>query len=229
MKLSVAKNITIVLIVLMSAVTLMAEARADSYEEYVFTPVADTRVNIKAKDKNSGGEGFIAVRDMDGMARSYINFGDLSSLNGKTIISSSLYLYQSSATYGTDDSVNIHNVTGGWTEDGLTWRNQPSFDSEIITSRTFTSEDNAVGWRQWSGLENLVASWSSGSVTNYGIMLENDISGFDSYSSQFHSKEYSSTEFRPYLSVTMTPEPISSALFILGGVSLAVLRKRKKK
>ena len=152
--------------------------------------------------------------------------GIISSLSGKDIISASLYLYQYNATPGTDANIKIHDVTGSWTESTLKWNNQPTSDYHIVTPMTFTSQDSANGWRQWDGLENLVTTWANDGKTNYGIMLEDDIYG---NWAMFYSKECLNTNLRPYLVVTTAaPEPISSALFLLGGASLALLRKRKK-
>jgi len=189
----------------------------------------DSWVNQANPGANYGSNTYLSVKDRSGVAQSYLKVasGDLAALSGP-VASASLWIYQYQATYSPGDTINLHVVTADWSEGALTWDNKPASGALAVSTLTLNGGNEC--WREFTGLEGLLAAWSSGD--NYGLMLENDVDGIqEELFARFYSSE-SGAEHRPFLSITMespvtaAPEPLSAVLFSLGGVVLA--RKRKK-
>lgn len=189
----------------------------------------DSWVNQANPGANYGSNTYLSVKDRSGAAQAYLKFasGDLAALTGP-VASASLWIYQYQATYSPGDTIGLHAVFGDWSEGALTWDNRPATGAPAVSTLPL-SEGNEC-WREFTGLEGLLAAWNSGG--NFGLMLENDADGVqDELFARFYSSE-SSAEHRPFLSirmespVTVNPEPLSAALFSLGGLVLAAVRKK---
>jgi PKD repeat protein len=111
----------------------------------------------------------------------------------------SIYLHTSN-----DQFVRVHRITAPWSETAVTWNNFGSgFDSAV--------EDFLVS--QGTGyhyvdLTELAQGWMDGTYDNYGVLLEQNLSTYDTYK----SSEYSNSTVRPRLRVcyhggTTTPTP----------------------
>ncbi len=113
-----------------------------------------------------------------------------SSLSGLPIASATVSLAETGREFdniATTEPINVRQVTGlgaGYSADtyliNLTWDGQS--DAGITYGTVYASSDltpdNDGGTKTWSGtLDQLVSGWIDGSITNYGIVLEND---FDS-------------------------------------------------
>lgn len=189
----------------------------------------DSWVNQANPGANYGSNTYLSVKDRSGGAQSYLKFasGDLGALSGP-VASASLWIYQYQATYSSGDAINLHAVTADWSEGALTWDNKPVSGAAVVSTVALTEGNEC--WREFTGLEGLLAAWISGG--NYGLMLENDGDGVgEELFARFYSSE-SVAEHRPFLSITMespvtaAPEPLSAALFSLGGLALARMRKK---
>ncbi|GEM_PF-1848452 len=196
---------------------------------YTFQATDDAWVNELNPTAIYGNNTYLSVKDRSGLAEAYIRFSqeDINSLSGKTIESASLFLYQYQGTNSQGDMLNIHRVNSDWNESSLSWSSaRPTYDSAAVSFLNISGEANIVGWREWSGLENVVSGWGSGA--NYGVALENHLdNNKEELFARFYSSEYSDPGLRPYLKVsTVTPEPVSSALFLMGALPLFLLNRR---
>jgi len=214
-------------------------------KEFKFWAFEDSYVNAAEEwaDRNYGDSEYLRVRDLDNnnfsdyISRTFIRFDQndlMDALSGLDIISASLHLYEydRGTNSSTEDEVNLFRVTEKWTEDSITWNNQPAHANQRITYRLFSSDDTTPGWRGWYGLDNLVEWWVTGEKPNYGIMLENDLDGqYTQMNVKFRSSEYypggNPSIYRPYLKVVATPEPASFLLFGMGAGLLGLYRRRK--
>lgn len=143
-------------------------------------------------------------------ARSYFIF-DLSDY--ASIDSAKLYLYKKTGTGTT--SVSAYSTSSAWTEGSLTWNNQPSLQGTPVTTSVGTN-----GWYFWD-----VTSFAQAAAGNTLAL------GLTSTGVQRTFSSAEDTGNWPYLRVvgTAAPEPVSSALFVLGGGLLAAYRARKNK
>lgn len=134
-------------------------------------------------------------------SRTLIQF-DLSSIpSGSTINSAilGLYLYTS---FGLEPNLSIelsiHKITQEWQEDTVTFSNQPTFESNPLTSIFVGSPPSWVFWN----VTSQVQAWVSGEV-NYGLLIKgvtNSNSG-----KTFYSSDYSDPSLRPKLTIDYTP------------------------
>jgi len=204
--------------------------QANAQQSYIIHPDQDAWVNEANPSANYGSNTYMSLKDRSGLAEAYIRFSqdELGALIGKPIIAASLYLYQYLGTNSPGDSIALHRVSAAWDESTVSWDTRPMYDIEQISSVAISGETNTLGWREWGGLEAVVAGWEKGN--NYGLALENnkDMVNGELYA-RFYSSEYSNAAFRPYLKVTAAPEPIGLALFTLGGGILAARCKARKK
>ncbi|MCX7927461.1 MAG: DNRLRE domain-containing protein [Candidatus Omnitrophica bacterium] len=199
---------------------------AQAQTSYTFYPEQDAWVNEANPTANYGNATYFTIRDRSGLAEAYLKFSDtdLNQLRSMQILSASLFLYQYQATYSPGDNLALHKVLSNWQEATISWQNRPVYE-QTVQSYLNLSEGNQL-WRRFDGLENCVSSWING--PNYGLVLENHLDQKkEEFFGRFYSSETSDALLRPYLTVTaVTPEPVSSTLFVLGA-GLLVYWKRK--
>ncbi len=197
---------------------------------YTFWASDDAWVNEANPAANYGNSSYMSVKDRSGLAEAYIRFSrqDIDSLRGLAIESASLFLYQYQGTNSPGDILNFHRANSDWNETTLSWNSRSSYDLPQVDSLNIIGESNIVGWREWGGLENTVSGWVSGA--NYGLVLENHMDNHkEELFARFYSSEYSELGLKPYLKVTtVTPEPVSTVLFLLGGGILMAKNTLKK-
>lgn len=115
------------------------------------------------------------------------------SIPGDAVITSatlSLYVHVPSG-----QTVRIHQVTGAWTEGGVTWNNfGGAFDAAVAGS--FVAD--SLGYHTVD-LTALVQDWVDG-TPNYGIYIEQDLFGLAMY----HSSEEPNEAVRPKLDICYT-------------------------
>jgi len=151
---------------------------------------------------------------------SYIKF-DLSAIP-VNLGTATLYLYNAYSSYPSAPSlstfapavVNTYLTSNAWTESTITWNNQPA----IGTASGSTTVNTPVGWYSWD-VSNIAKTAQGG---YFSIAMTSDGAGH-----LYYGKDNLCPG--PYLAVTMTPEPVSSILFITGGATLALKRCWKRK
>ncbi len=195
-------------------------------ETFTFYADSDAWVNEANPEANYGNFTYVSVKDRSGNAESYLKFKDedIARLSGRQVSSASLFMYQYAGTYSPGDTVNAHAVSGDWTEASLTWNTKPGYVAAVSGSLELT-QDIAL-WREFGGLQDIVAGWQA--AGNYGLVLENNLDGkAEELFGRFYSSECSDISLRPYMKVTVTPEPVSMLLFTLGGGAMAAVRMRR--
>jgi len=152
--------------------------------------------------------------------RSYIKF-DLSAIP-VNLETATLYLYNSRSSWPEAPGlstfapavVNTYLTSNAWTESTITWNNQPA----LGTVSGSTTVNNPVGWYSWD-VSNIAQTAQGGF---FSIAMISEGAG-----KVFYGKDNICPG--PYLDVTMTPEPVSSILFVTGGATLALRRYWKRK
>ncbi len=216
----------------MAGLIFFSSAAAFAGNEFTFWAKEDAWVNEANAGVNYGNNTYLSVKDRSGLAEGFIKFdsADLLALAGRNILSASLCLYQYDYNYSPGDSVNVRRVNADWNEAAITWSSKPALAADIASTLNLVEGNDQ--WRQWSGLENTVASWVAGGA-NYGLALENNsdmVSG--ELFSRFYTSEYSDAGKHPFLQVQVAPqaapEPVSMALFAAGGGLFCFARARKR-
>lgn len=108
-------------------------------------------------------------------------------------------------------SLGVHRVTGAWTENGVTWSNQPSVASSPEASAAL---GQVTGYKSWD-VKGLAQGWIDGSLPNYGLELRGPEVSW--WSRTFSSREGADC---PRLLLTLksaapidTPTPVPTATF----------------
>jgi hypothetical protein len=130
-------------------------------------------------------------------ARSYLQF-DLSSVPSEAvIIDANLGLYYDNSYELTSLPVGLYRVTESWTEETVTWDNQPTYFSEPSDIQILSNEqsNDFVYWQ----IIDLVEQWLAGSVDNYGMVLLDTDESSDDGGVEFFSSDWTTASQRPKL------------------------------
>ncbi|MDY0282041.1 MAG: DNRLRE domain-containing protein [Salinivirgaceae bacterium] len=200
-------------VILVLTLIISFTASAANYE---IAPLADSYVNSLYPNTNYGSdERLYAHYGSNSTKRTFLRF-DLTGLPaGEIITGASLLLYTDGGVQGL--AVDAHHVANdAWTEDLLTWNNQPGYDAFVLHSA-----ETVHGWMEWSiPLETFTAD-TDGLLS---ILIKLGSESGDSATATFYSREATIKPAElPYLSVsTTTPVPIPPAM-LLFGIGLVVL------
>lgn len=188
---------------------------------------------------NHGAENKLIVGKIDpetttnpGPTRSYLKFynGTLEN-KGHTILSAELGLWQYYAKTCADRQMNVHAVTGAWS-DAITWTNKPavvtgtgSGSMGVLPNRGAAA--CAAGWTTVN-LKTIAQKWSSGLLDMQGVRLAASDETGSSYERRFCSMDIQSATTCqhatrvPYLKVTYNSAPnVPTALAITPTTSSA--------
>jgi hypothetical protein len=94
------------------------------------------------------------------------------------IQSATLRLY--AASFKSNRTLQALQINGSWTENGVTWSNQPATTGPAATT------SSGSGWREWNVAIQLQAMLASGA--NYGFLIRDATENKDA-EQQFHSRE----------------------------------------
>jgi hypothetical protein len=165
-----------------------------------FSPSKDSYIREES-NSNYGDEEFIRV-GFSYIRRGLISF-DITSIDGKTIISAELKVYKFYDYYYCDDSdpvgrtYNVHRILENWNENSVRWNNRPNYDNSITDSDIVPDDDN---WMIWNVTDDV--QYFANGFTNYGWVIK-DNEEEDCYScSYFRSRDYSDSDYWPVLEVT---------------------------
>lgn len=231
--------------------------------QIVFYPDEATHVNRFSPDESFVGvDTDLKVRDLglnlnDGNiannlyypARTYIKFDTdalIEKLSGVAIVSATLHLYETGRTYlrQTSDVIHLRSVNNDWPQDdSFTWNDQESWrwdGDDIFASLMFDATNEGQGWKTWQSsaisgndLSQLIQGWVTGDITNYGLVLENDVNAKWWNPALLDEEQLNELEvlFRRdnvYLTVSVVPEPITIIPFAMGIGFLGLLKIRRK-
>jgi Fibronectin type III domain len=152
--------------------------------------------------------------------RSLLSF-DASALNGDTINSATLNLFETLSGSCTATAVQVWSLAGSWSG-STTWNTQPTKGQEWASANTGVGFGGACpqNWVQFSTggtggqtLTNLVQDWTNGTATNHGLEVVAGSETSGSAYKRFNSAD--NTSDQPYLEVnystttTVTPPTVS--------------------
>jgi hypothetical protein len=115
-----------------------------------------------------------------------------------TIISAELQLFQYESVNMEGLIIGVHQVKDPWSENTLTWNNQPSYDA--APEDTILRDPSENIWISWD-ITSLMQGWVDGSITNYGVVLKDEvkvIASINCYASEYDSD----ITLRPKLGIT---------------------------
>ena len=131
-----------------------------------------------------------------GEKQSLLRF-DLSALPENAVVDSAVL-----AVYFTTSKVQIvrmHQATATWQETAVTWN---TFGGSYLDATEGYLVSLGTGFHAVD-LTRLVRQWANGSAANYGVLLEQNSTAYDSYK----SSEYSTASYRPQLQVCYHAAP----------------------
>ena len=136
-----------------------------------------------------------------------------------------MYLFQYYNYSSGANTIAAHATTQAWDETTVTFNTVPGYDGTVQDSTYIPGgsyNDQTVDtWRTWD-LTGLTQDWLDGTTTNHGISLIP--SGYMRTMKGFRTKEFGTTQYRPYLKLDAVPEPATLMMSVVA--VLAVLRRR---
>ena len=140
--------------------------------------------------------------------RSFIQF-NINSLPSTAVITNaglSLWYYDHAEASAADRPLVLYRVTEAWNESTITYNNQPNTSTTVVDTETVPASptNSFVTW----DITNLVKSWVSGTLPNYGVML-NDADYLHENFKLFYSSDWTTASQRPTLNITYwDPAPL---------------------
>jgi hypothetical protein len=143
---------------------------------------ADSAVAEAAPTLNLGTDpvNFGIRSSSTGDARSFVTFALPAIPNRCSVTAATLRVYTAAGVTGR--TLQVHRVSGGWTETGITWNTQPGAYGGSVGASSVTS-----GWVSWS-VTSMVQAMYSG--TNYGFRLRDSVENSATiYDQAMHPRE----------------------------------------
>ncbi len=164
---------------------------SNGQDGYMFKGNPDTNFN---SSELIIGYGF----GLNDILRSFLQF-DLSTVPANaTIVSADLKLFQYESINMEGLIIGVHQVKEPWSENTLTWTNQPSYDA--APEDTILRDPSENIWISWD-ITLLMQGWVDGSIANYGVILKDEVKVIASI--ECHASEYDSDiTLRPKLEIT---------------------------
>jgi hypothetical protein len=171
-----------------------------------FGEVADAYIWESSPDYTGNSEILYTGRVGAGLKQSLVRFNLAFLPAGAVIDQATFDIYQAGGAAGR--TVNVHRITAGWSETGVTWRNFGGHDGSVAASFVAGS----AGWKS-ADITALVQGWAEGSHANNGLLLD-DPSAANDQSETYKSSEYGSASLRPKLTLCYhmggSPTPTAS-------------------
>jgi hypothetical protein len=142
---------------------------------------ADSWIHQKDSSKNFGTDSILKVTSKSGEnARALVRFSLPTVPAGCQVVGAELRLYNASPKEGR--TIEVSQLSGPWTQSGVTWNNQPA----RIGSAATAPSPSASGTMMWSVTAQVQSMYSSG---NYGFLIRDAAEGSGDTEQQFHSLE----------------------------------------
>jgi hypothetical protein len=156
---------------------------------------ADAWIDQGGPSSNKGTDSILKVMSKSNSSmRALVLFNLPAAPQGCVIQSATLRLY--AASYKSNRTLQALRVNANWTENGVTWSNQP------VTIGAAATTNSGSGWRQWNVAAMVQAIYNSG--LNYGFLIRDANENQDA-EQQFHSREKGQNI--PQLVITFGPPP----------------------
>ncbi len=128
---------------------------------------------------------------------------------GDIIVDAQLNIYNTELDYyyssTADMQVDAHMLTGSWSLTGVTWNNQPSYDS-VVSDYNIFKNGTATKWRTFN-VTKMVKEWYDTPANNFGILLKSSTEVADKningVKAKLYSEKYNSVQ-NAYPSLTLT-------------------------
>ena len=138
----------------------------------------------------------------NGMYRTYFKMNSLPTLNkGDMVVEAHLNLHLINNDFYQDMNIGAYSPNASWSQDKLTWKNQPSYNSNVVDYETFTKNESET-WHSWN-VTSCVKRWYNGEANN-GIMLKSLDESNEMQCAEFYSSNYPSTS---------TPRPLFTIVY----------------
>ena len=137
---------------------------------------------------------------------------DTSAIQGKTVLSAKLKLYQYSGNdYWSSGKTNIARITSAWDESTLCWNLQPTSTGSYLTADV--APPGIGTWTNWD-ITTLVQQWAAGTYTNNGLYVANKNEGAYRVNWEVYNRRYSSGQYATYIEVTLQEAYVSNGTAI---------------
>ena len=179
------------------SMTKMVTVEAPIYALRKVEPSDDANVYEKYPGNNYGSSTSIWVSPHDSRKnRGFLKF-DLSGIpGGVEIIEAKLHLYCWKKQYNDFDAAAYEVANDNWSENTLTWNNQPSYGGRLYTVRV-----TGVGWYTWEVRSFIDRELKGDEVASLCIKGAVEPHGGRAI---FDSKEWSDSSMHPYLEIAYT-------------------------
>lgn len=181
----------------------------DTYDVFVASYMPTTNMNsgsTRAPYLRTGKDSPYGIR------RSYIRFWNYQIVNaigsGNMVTSAYFDMYK----YSSSGSINLraYQAGGSWSPSVITWNYQPGTTGSSVSSYYYGSSWYRMNITSW------VAGWSTGSITNNGMLIKDTNESSTSTWATFRSSDNWSTDRRPRLvlyttGIPPTPTPVVTA------------------
>ena len=158
------------------------------------TASADAWVDQGSRSNNLGSDSILKVQAKSSTNyRALVRFELPTSPVGCVVQSAALRLFAASAS--SNRTLQALQISGSWTESGVTWNNQPG------TTGSAATVSSGIGWRQWSVTAQVQAMYAPSA--NDGFLIRDASEGGSGREQQFHAREKGSNI--PTLIVTFGP------------------------
>jgi large repetitive protein len=141
---------------------------------------ADSWIDQNSSSSNFGTDAILKVRSQSGNnnMRALVRFALPAAPSGCSVILATLRLYAGSSTAGR--TLQALEVSGAWTESGLTWSNQPG------TTGLPATTVSGAGWREWLVTTHVQSMYAA---SNHGFLIRDAFEDGSGAEQQLHSRE----------------------------------------
>jgi CSLREA domain-containing protein len=160
---------------------------------------ADAWIDSGSTSSNKGTDSILKVQAKSGgNNRALVSFNLPPLPSGCTVQSATLRLY--AASWRNNRTLQALRVIGNWTENAVTWANQPA------TNGTAATTSSGSGYRQWNVTSHVQTMYGG---TNNGFLIRDANEGGGGNEQQFHSREKG--ENMPQLVIVFAPAAAPTA------------------
>ncbi|MBP8293839.1 MAG: DNRLRE domain-containing protein, partial [Caldilineaceae bacterium] len=142
---------------------------------------SDAWIDQSSPSSNKGTDSILKVqgKSSNNNLRGLVRFNLPALPAGCQVQTATLRLYAASYTSGR--TLQALRLNGTWSENGVTWSNQPGATGAAATTTS------GANWRQWNVAALVQAMYAPGA--NHGFLIRDAVENNNSYEQQFHARE----------------------------------------